>query len=80
VGRFLHGGLVPDRVNAVGVRDCATRSPDELVALLREHLTPRGLTAGFGRRIALVDGLIHHQDMQPQRHVGIMLNRRSPLA
>ena len=64
VGRFLRGGLAPDRVNAVGVRDYADRSPDELVTLLRDHLTPRGLTAGFGGRIALVDGLIHHQDIR----------------
>ena len=64
VGRFLRGGLAPDRVNAVGVRDYADHSPDELVTLLRDHLTPRGLTAGFGGRIALVDGLIHHQDIR----------------
>ena len=64
VGRFLRGGLAPDRVNAVGVRDYGDRSPDELVALLRNHLTPRGLTAGFGGRIALTDGLIHHQDIR----------------
>ena len=64
VGRFLRGGLAPDRVNAVGVRDYADRSPDELVTLLRDHLIPRGLTAGFGGRIALVDGLIHHQDIR----------------
>lgn len=64
VGRFLRGGLAPDRVNAVGVRDYADRRPDELVALLRDHLTPRGLTTGFGGRIALTDGLIHHQDIR----------------
>lgn len=64
VARFLRGGLAPDRINAVGVRDYAARHPDELVALLREHLTPHGLTAGFGGRIALVDGLIHHQDIR----------------
>ena len=64
VARILRGRLAPDRVNAVGVRDYAARSPDELVALLRDHLVPRGLTAGFGGRIALVDGLIHHQDIR----------------
>jgi uncharacterized protein (TIGR03083 family) len=64
VGRFLRGGLAPDRVNAAGVCDYADRSPDELVALLRDHLTPHGLTAGFGGRIALTDGLIHHQDIR----------------
>lgn len=64
MGRFLRGGLVPDRVNAVGVRDYADRSPNQLVTLLRDHLTPRGLTAGFSGRIALTDGLIHHQDIR----------------
>jgi uncharacterized protein (TIGR03083 family) len=64
VRRFVRGGLAPDRVNAVGVRDYADRSPVELMALMRDHLSPRGLTAGFGGRIALVDGLIHHQDIR----------------
>ena len=36
----------------------------QLLAVLRDHLTPRGLTAGFGGRIALVDGHIHHQDIR----------------
>jgi uncharacterized protein (TIGR03083 family) len=31
---------------------------------VKEHLQPRGLTAGFGGRIALADGLIHHQDIR----------------
>jgi uncharacterized protein (TIGR03083 family) len=51
--RFLKGGFRPGKVNAVGV--------DELV---QDHLRPRGLTAAFGGRIALVDGLIHHQDIR----------------
>jgi uncharacterized protein (TIGR03083 family) len=64
VGRFAHGGMLPDRVNAAGVHAYADRSPDELLALLRDHLVPSGLTAGFGGRIALVDGMIHHQDIR----------------
>jgi uncharacterized protein (TIGR03083 family) len=63
-GRFLKGGLLPDRVNAVGVAAYADRSPDELLALVRDHRQPRGLTAGFGGRIALTDGVIHHQDIR----------------
>jgi uncharacterized protein (TIGR03083 family) len=39
-------------------------STDELLALDKEHLQSRGLTAGFGGRIALTDGLIHHQDIR----------------
>jgi uncharacterized protein (TIGR03083 family) len=62
--RFVRGGLRPDRVNALGVAAHAGRSPDELLALVREHQQPRGLTAGFGGRIALTDGVIHHQDIR----------------
>lgn len=64
VGRFLRGGLTPGRVNAAGVAAYADRTPDELIALVRDHLHPRGLTAGFGGRIALTDGVIHHQDIR----------------
>jgi hypothetical protein len=56
VGRFVRGGLRLDRINAAGVAAYADRSPDELLALVRDHLQPRGLTAGFGGRIALTDG------------------------
>ena len=64
VGRFLRGGVLPDRVNAVGVRAYAGHSPGDLLALVTAHLRPRGLTAGFGGRIALTDGVIHHQDIR----------------
>jgi hypothetical protein len=46
-----------DRVGAVGVAAYADRSTDDLLALVKDHLQPRGLTAGFGGRIALTDGL-----------------------
>jgi uncharacterized protein (TIGR03083 family) len=62
--RFAKGRFHPDRVNEVGVTELRDRSPAELLALLRERLEPRGLTAGFGGRIALADGLIHHQDIR----------------
>ncbi len=62
--RFLAGGVLPDRVNAFGVAAYAHHSTDDLVALVQDHLRPRGLTAGFGGRIALTDGLIHHQDIR----------------
>lgn len=64
VGRFVAGGLRPDRVNAVGVAAHADHGPGELLALVREHRRPRGLAAGFGGRIALTDGVIHHQDIR----------------
>jgi uncharacterized protein (TIGR03083 family) len=64
VGRFLRGGLIPGRVNAVGVAAYADRNIDELIALAKNNLQPKGLTAGFGGRIALTDGMIHQQDIR----------------
>lgn len=64
LARFVKGWLRPGDVNAVGVREYATRTPEELVALIRRYARPRGLTAGFGGAIALTDGLIHHQDIR----------------
>jgi uncharacterized protein (TIGR03083 family) len=59
ITRFAKGRIV--RANEVGVEEFATMSADELLAFLHSHLQPRGLTAGFGGMIALVDGTIHHQ-------------------
>ncbi|MBW0102177.1 maleylpyruvate isomerase family mycothiol-dependent enzyme [Pseudonocardia sp. KRD-291] len=72
VGRFVRGGLLPDRVNAAGVAAHADHGPDELLALARSHQQPRGLTAGFGGRIALTDATIHHQDIR--RPLGLPRN------
>ncbi|MGP4028766.1 maleylpyruvate isomerase family mycothiol-dependent enzyme [Actinomadura sp. 3N407] len=58
-GRFLLG-----RANALGVDAHRALSPAELLALLRRRRQPKGLTAAFGGRIALVDGVIHHQDIR----------------
>lgn len=62
--RFVRGRFLVDRVNAVGLAEHATRTPAELVELLRAHLTPTGLPAGMGGAIALTDGLIHQQDIR----------------
>jgi uncharacterized protein (TIGR03083 family) len=64
LGRFARGRFIPDQVNEVGVQDHAQLSSDELLATFRTRLRPKGLTAGFGGRIGLVDGLIHHQDIR----------------
>jgi uncharacterized protein (TIGR03083 family) len=64
VRRFLAGRLNGDRVNALGVAAFTDNSTDELLAVAKEHLQPHGLPAGFGGRIALTDGLIHHQDIR----------------
>ncbi|OBA57696.1 DinB family protein [Mycobacterium sp. 1100029.7] len=60
--RFAKGWIV--RANQVGVDEFAPLNPQQLLAFLRAHLQPRGLTAGFGGMIALVDGTIHHQDIR----------------
>ncbi len=60
--RFAKGRIV--RANQVGVDEFSSRSPQQLLEFLRNHLQPRGLTAGFGGMIALVDGTIHHQDIR----------------
>jgi len=63
--RFAKGGIVwANQVNQVGVDEFAAMSPQQLLEFLRNHLQPRGLTAGFGGMIALVDGTIHHQDIR----------------
>jgi uncharacterized protein (TIGR03083 family) len=60
--RFAKGRIV--RANEVGVEEFAPLTPQQLIEFLRNHLTPKGLTAGFGGMIALVDGTIHHQDIR----------------
>jgi uncharacterized protein (TIGR03083 family) len=64
IGRFARGRFTRGGPNAVSLAAYADRSPDELLALVRAHQRPRGLTAGFGGRIALTDGTIHHQDIR----------------
>ncbi|MDT5129332.1 MAG: hypothetical protein QOH54_4976 [Mycobacterium sp.] len=62
--RFLKGRLQMDRINGLGVGDLADRSPDQLIALLRDNAEPRGMGAGFGGRVALTDNMIHQQDIR----------------
>jgi uncharacterized protein (TIGR03083 family) len=64
--RFAKGGVV--RANQVGVDEYAKLSPQQLLEFLQAHLEPRGLTAGFGGMIALVDGTVHHQDIRRALH------------
>jgi uncharacterized protein (TIGR03083 family) len=69
IARFARGGFVPTRVNAIGVAEYATRSPAQLTGLMRASIPPRGLTSFFGGMVALVDGMIHQQDIR--RPLGI---------
>jgi uncharacterized protein (TIGR03083 family) len=64
VRRFAKGGFMPPRINAIGVAEYAGRSPRELSGLMRTCIPPRGLTSAFGGMIALVDGMIHQQDIR----------------
>ena len=52
------------RANAVGVDELGRLTTDELLAVFRRHLAPRGLTSWFGGMIGLTDCLIHHQDIR----------------
>lgn len=61
-GRFVKGRFV--YANEVGVAEFRAYSTGELLEFFVRHRQPRGLTAGFGGMIALVDGLIHHQDIR----------------
>lgn len=62
--RFVRGGFLVNRINEIGTGDLAARSPQDLVQIVRDHIHPRGLTAGFGGMIALVDGMVHQQDIR----------------
>ena len=67
--QFATGRLRFNRINQVAVDEHRARSPEELRQMVADHLQPRGLTAGFGGMIALVDGMIHQQDIR--RALGI---------
>jgi uncharacterized protein (TIGR03083 family) len=70
VCRFAKGGLVPTRINAIGVAEYAGRSSRQLSELMRKCIPPRGLTSAFGGMIALVDGMIHQQDIRRPLGIG----------
>jgi uncharacterized protein (TIGR03083 family) len=69
VAAFARNGIGGGRVNQARLDVYRDHQPQQLVDLLRAHLTPRGLTAAFGGRIGLTDCLIHHQDIR--RPLGI---------
>ena len=62
--RVARGRFLLNRTNAVGVAESAGRTPQELLEAAQRCITPRGLTALLGGRIALVDGMIHQQDIR----------------
>ncbi|HVW42529.1 MAG TPA: maleylpyruvate isomerase family mycothiol-dependent enzyme [Amycolatopsis sp.] len=62
--RLARGRFLLNRANGLGVAASRERDPAELVALMRRYREPRGLTAAFGGMVALLDGLIHQQDIR----------------
>ena len=58
------GRFRSDRINALAMARYRTCSPEQLLALLTAHLDPHGLPAALGCRVALTEGLIHHQDIR----------------
>jgi uncharacterized protein (TIGR03083 family) len=64
VRRLARGRFRLASTNAVGLAEMRDLGPDELLALLGQRLDPTGLTTGFGCRVALVDALIHQQDIR----------------
>lgn len=64
IRRIAEARFRPGEVNNLSLREYAELDTRDLVEFLRDHLTPGGATQGFGGRIALVDAMIHHQDMR----------------
>jgi uncharacterized protein (TIGR03083 family) len=60
----IQGRFRPAQVNAAALASYSTRSPAQLLALLTAQPQPRGLPAALGGRVALTEGLIHHQDIR----------------
>jgi len=61
---FVRARLNPSKVNAICLTPYANQTPEQLLVLARRCVHPRGLPAGFQGGIALVDGMIHHQDIR----------------
>lgn len=64
ISRFAKAPFIPGGVNAVSLAAYTDHSPAQLLALAKAHQCPRGLTTGFGGRVALTDATIHHQDIR----------------
>jgi uncharacterized protein (TIGR03083 family) len=60
----IRGGFWSPRVNALALAPYSRYSPEQLLALLAGHAEPRGLHAALGGRVALLEGIVHHQDIR----------------
>jgi uncharacterized protein (TIGR03083 family) len=61
---FVRGRLDVDRINEQVLRSHAHVQGEQVADLVASRRRPRGLTAMFGCRIALTDGMIHQQDIR----------------
>ncbi len=66
---FARSGFDPVRANDRRLALFADLGPEQLTARFREHLVPTGFPTSFGCMIALLDGMIHHQDIR--RAIGL---------
>ena len=64
IGRFGRNLFRFAQTNQLGLDDLAGATPDQLLELLRAHLSPSGLPRAFGSRIALLDCMVHQQDIR----------------
>lgn len=55
---------IANRVNDIGVADFSSLTPDGLVSFFSEHRDPKGVTTGRGCAIALLDAVVHQQDIR----------------
>ncbi|MBF6061954.1 maleylpyruvate isomerase family mycothiol-dependent enzyme [Nocardia terpenica] len=53
-----------NRLNATALRTYAETAPTHLVGLMRRHADPSGAGALYGGRVALIECLIHQQDIR----------------
>lgn len=79
-----------DRLNASALDRFATQPPEQTVTQMRRGAEPRGAGALYGGRVALIECLIHQQDVRrplgccravPQDRIRVSLNfaRMSPV-
>ncbi|WP_280235968.1 maleylpyruvate isomerase family mycothiol-dependent enzyme [Nocardia cyriacigeorgica] len=61
---MLRTRLDVDRLNARGLRGYDALEPEQLVALMRQGIEPSGAAALYGGRVALIECLIHQQDVR----------------
>jgi uncharacterized protein (TIGR03083 family) len=63
-GYTVRGRFLSSRINAIALARYQALTAEELLALLMARLEPRGLPAALGCRVALVECVIHHQDVR----------------